>query len=101
MRPPKRAYRAVGVFVDADRGLHEVRSQRALGYLQTAAFPGHGVVVAHLALLLHAQDLSIGAVAIDDEHRSLLLGLDRKARIVFADVGLEPDIGGLHGRDAS
>jgi hypothetical protein len=75
--PPKHAHRAVGVFVDADGGLYEARSQRAFGNLQTATIPGHGVVVANLAFLLHAQDLPIGAIAIGDKHRAVLLGFGR------------------------
>src|ERR1700730_14361967 len=42
-----------------------------------------------------------GAVAIGDEHRAFLFGLDCKARIMLGDIGLEPDVGSLNRRDAS
>ena len=48
---------AVGIDVDLDPRLDEVRPQRAFRDLQLERPVGHAIVVADLALLLHAQDL--------------------------------------------
>src|SRR6516165_7196863 len=49
---------AVGVFMDPDRDAHKVRPAGAGRDLQAASVPFDGVVVADLALLLDAQDVS-------------------------------------------
>ena len=49
---------SVGIDVDLDPRLDEVRTQRAFGDLQFERAVGHAIVVADLALLLDAQDLA-------------------------------------------
>src|SRR5208337_2015350 len=56
-RPVEEGMGSVGIDVDLDPRLDEVRTQRAFGDLQFERAVGHAIVVAHLALLLDAQDL--------------------------------------------
>ncbi len=55
--PMKDGVRSVGIDVDLDPRLDEVRPHRALRDLQLERPVGHAIVVSDLALLLNAQDL--------------------------------------------
>ncbi len=67
VRSEEHGDRAVGIFVDADRDLDEVRSERALRQLETEAAPFHGIVVADDALFLDAENLGPGTGPIPHE----------------------------------
>ena len=85
---------AVGVLVYAHRGAHEMRPQRARRDLQGQAAPLDGVVVAHPAFFLEAQDLAHPAGAIADEGAAGLGRGYREGGIVGWPIGLgEPAIG--------
>ena len=63
-------------------GADKMRPQRRGRDLQPAPAPQHGVVVAHLARLLDAQDLIEVEIADRDKGRAGLFRRHRKARVV-------------------
>ena len=101
VRAEEHAHAGVGIFVDVDAGLDEVRAQAAFRQLQALLCPGDGVVVADRALLDDAENLAPGFGTIRHEGASVLLRGDRKGLVVFADVVFaQPAVGGLDIADA-
>jgi len=91
----------VGILVNPDDGFDEVWPEAALRQLQGHPAPFDRVVVADGALLLNAEDLGLGAGAIEQEAGAFLLGSNGEGGVVLPDVGLrDPAIGGLEGGDA-
>lgn len=80
---------------------HKVRTQAALRQLQTAATPGHRVVVANHALLDHAQDVTPRPLPVGHERRALLRRRNGELPVVLGLVViLEPGVRRLDCRDA-
>jgi hypothetical protein len=77
---------AVGVDVDLDPRLDEVRAHRAFRDLQFERPVGHAIVVADLALLLNAQDLAEIDAGDRGEARARLSRRDSKARVMGRQV---------------
>ena len=99
-RPMKDGVGAVGVDVDLDLRLDEMRPQRAWWDLQFQRPVGHAIVVLDLALLLNAQDL----VEIDArnrrEGRAGLGGGNGEAGVVGGQIDLaDKGVGRLDRRD--
>ena len=91
---------AVGILVNPDDGLDEVRPEAALRQLQRQAAPFDRVVVADGALLLNAEYLRPGHGPIVQEVRAFLLGGDCEGGVVLRNVSLRnPAIGGFDGGD--
>src|SRR5512147_183189 len=88
VRPPKHRQPTVWVFVDADLGPDEVRTQRRRRDLQGELFPLDGVVVADDALFLDAEDLAPAAGSVGDEGGALLFRRLGKAGVVLRQIDL-------------
>jgi hypothetical protein len=102
MRPEEDGDGAVGILVNSDHGLDEVRPQAARRQLETESVPFDGIVVADGALFLDAQDVRPCHRAIEQKARAFLLGRHREGGVVRGDVGLgEPSIGRFDGADPS
>ena len=101
-RAVKDAQRAVEVLSHFDLGPDKMRSQRRGRDLQPAPTPQHGIVVAHLARLLDAQDLIDIEVADRDKGLAGLFRRHRKARVVGRHEYLtQIAVGGSGGGDPS
>ena len=79
---------AVGVIVDAHLGADVVRPDRARRNLQAPAVVTDRVVVAHLTLLLNAQDVGEDRRIDGDEGGPRLLGGNREAGVVRRQINL-------------
>ena len=98
----KDGVRAVRIKVDFDPRLDEVRPHRAFRDLQFERPKRHAVVVADLALLLHAQDLVEIDAGNGREGSAFACGRDGEAGIVRRQVdGADEGVGRLDRRDAS
>lgn len=101
MRAKEHADGAIGIFVNPHHSLDEVGPQPALQQLQPPTAPCDGVVVGNGSLFDHAQRLAPSLVAVGNERRALLFGLDRKCRVMLGHVmRLQPRIGGFDRLDA-
>ena len=67
---------AIRVLMHLHPGMNEVRTQRTGRDLQPQAIERHGIVLAHLAVLLLAQDFGQIDIGNGNKRRSLLLRLD-------------------------
>ena len=91
---PEERDRAVRVLVQPHARPREVRPERALGNMQAAALPAHGVVVADLAGLLEAEHLAPLRRRHGDEGAALLLCRHGEAGVVRRQIErAQPGVG--------
>ena len=84
----KDGVRAVGIDVDLDPRLDEVRAHRAFGDLQFERAVGDAIVLADLPLLLDAQDLVEIDAGNGREGRAFASRIDGEARIMLRQIDL-------------
>ena len=97
-RAMKDGVRAVGIEVDFDPRPDEMRAHRAFRDLQFQRPERHAIVVADLALLLHAEDFGEINAGDRGEGRAFAGWLDGEARVVLGQIDLADEGVGLFDR---
>ena len=79
---------------------HEVRTQRAFGYLQLAILKRYAIVVTNDAFFLDAQSFGEVQTGRGDERAAFLFGLRREPRIMRRYISVaQPGVGCFNCRD--
>ena len=97
--PMEEGVGAVGIGMDLDPRLDEMRPHRAFGNLQPQRAVGHAIVVLHLPLLVHAQDLVEIDAGDRREGRAGLRRLDGETLVVGGQIDLADEGVGRFDRD--